>query len=96
MSVELIDQTFPVADDDPMTVENSSMEYHEKHSASFVPWIPGNTQTTLCQVPPIGTPASATLVANSTSISEVFKRNHAQFVSMFRRKACVALSTCIL
>jgi hypothetical protein len=85
------------------------MEYHEKHSGSFVPWvgilflyddhvvwkltivsnrqIPGNTQTTLCQVPPIGTPASATLVANSTSISEVFKRNHAQFVSMFRRKA---------
>ncbi len=69
------------------SVEQTQYEYQNKNSAFFVPWIPGNSMTTLCAVPPIGQAASATLVANTTSISELFKRDHARFAQMFRRKA---------
>ncbi|KAI5452866.1 hypothetical protein NCC49_006405 [Naganishia albida] len=68
-------------------IESAVNDYQDKHSASFVPWIPDHVQTTSCSVPAVGGAASATLVANSTSIAELFKRNHSQFVSMFRRKA---------
>ena len=49
--------------------------------------IPNSALTTLCTVPPVGLPASATLVANTTAIAEVFKRSHVQFRALFRRKA---------
>jgi tubulin beta len=49
--------------------------------------IPNSSLTTLCTVPPKGQTAAATLVANTTAISEVFRRSHAQFRSLFRRKA---------
>ncbi|GMK56852.1 hypothetical protein CspeluHIS016_0306920 [Cutaneotrichosporon spelunceum] len=70
-------------------IENSVYEYQSKNSEYFVPWIPNGALTTLCTVPPIGQVASATLVANTTAISEVFKRSHVQFRQLFRRKAYV-------
>jgi tubulin beta len=65
-------------------IENSVYEYQSKNSEYFVPWIPNGALTTLCTVPPIGQVASATLVANTTAISEVFKRSHVQFRQLFR------------
>ncbi|WVQ75718.1 hypothetical protein IAR50_005348 [Cryptococcus sp. DSM 104548] len=68
-------------------IENAVWDFHNKNSEHFVPWIPNSSLTTLCTVPPLGQTAAATLVANTTSISEVFKRSHAQFRSLFRRRA---------
>ncbi|CAK9787401.1 unnamed protein product [Cutaneotrichosporon oleaginosum] len=68
-------------------IENSVYEYQSKNSEYFVPWIPNGALTTLCTVPPIGQVASATLVANTTAISEVFKRSHVQFRQLFKRRA---------
>ncbi|ODN76403.1 tubulin beta [Cryptococcus wingfieldii CBS 7118] len=68
-------------------IENAVWDFHNKNSEHFVPWIPNSSLTTLCEVPPLGQKAAATLVANTTSISEVFKRSHAQFRSLFRRRA---------
>ncbi|WOO81512.1 Tubulin beta chain [Vanrija pseudolonga] len=68
-------------------IENSVYEFQSKNSEHFVPWIPNGALTTLCTVPPIGQVASATLVANTTAISEVFKRSHVQFRQLFKRRA---------
>ena len=46
-----------------------------------------HTQTSLCDVPPPNLKLSATFIGNTTSIQELFKRTHAQFSLMFRRKA---------
>lgn len=68
-------------------IENAVWDFHNKNSEHFVPWIPNSSLTTLCTVPPLGQTAAATLVANTTAISEVFKRSHTQFRSLFRRRA---------
>ncbi|TXT15815.1 hypothetical protein VHUM_00318 [Vanrija humicola] len=68
-------------------IETSVYEFQSKNSEHFVPWIPNGALTTLCTVPPIGQVASATLVANTTAISEVFKRSHVQFRQLFKRRA---------
>ncbi|ORX39445.1 tubulin beta chain [Kockovaella imperatae] len=68
-------------------LENAVYEYQNKNSTLFVPWIPNSSLTTLCTVPPRDQPAAATLVANTTAIAEVFKRSHAQFRSLFKRRA---------
>ncbi|EJT45605.1 tubulin beta chain [Trichosporon asahii var. asahii CBS 2479] len=60
-------------------IESSIYDFQNKNSDHFVPWIPNGALTTLCTVPPVGQTASATLVANTTAISEVFKRSHVQF-----------------
>ena len=43
-------------------------------SELFVPWIPGNTMTAACDVPPPGLRTAATVVANSTAINELLRR----------------------
>ncbi|KAI9633757.1 Tubulin/FtsZ, GTPase domain-containing protein [Dioszegia hungarica] len=76
-------------------IETAVYDFHNKNSAYFVPWIPNSSLTSLCSVPPVGQTSACTLVANTTAISgelrdgnyEVFKRSHAQFRSLFRRKA---------
>ncbi|ADV21452.1 tubulin beta [Cryptococcus gattii Ru294] len=68
-------------------IENAVWDFHNKNSEHFVPWIPNSSLTTLCTVPPLGQTAAATLVANTTAISEVFKRSHTQFRSLFKRRA---------
>ncbi|ORY31625.1 tubulin beta chain [Naematelia encephala] len=70
-------------------IENAVWDFHNKNSAYFVPWIPNSSLTTLCTIPPQGQPAAATLVANTTAISEVFKRSHGQFRQLFKRRAFV-------
>ncbi|KAH8920537.1 beta-1 and beta-2 tubulin [Atractiella rhizophila] len=68
-------------------VEESMYNVQQRNDAYFVEWIPNRVQTSLCSIPPAGLRMSATFIGNSTSIQELFKRTHAQFAAMFRRKA---------
>ncbi|KAH9015270.1 beta-tubulin 2 [Lactarius deliciosus] len=52
-------------------------------------WIPDNVSVTLCSVPPVGQKQSATCLANTTAIQELFTRNLSQFTAMYKRKAFV-------
>lgn len=58
-----------------------------KHSSSFVEWIPNNIKSSVCSVPHTGVDMSATFLGNSTCIQELFKRVADQFTAMFKRKA---------
>jgi len=73
----------------PNDVEEQMLKIHQKNSAYFVPWIPNNIKSSVCDVPPTGLEMSATFIANSTSIKALFKRVATQFTAMFRRKAFV-------
>ena len=68
-------------------VEDQMLQVQNRHSNYFVPWIPNNIKTSVCNVAPAGQRIAATFVGNSTSIQEVFKRTSVQFKAMFRRKA---------
>jgi tubulin beta len=68
-------------------VEQEMQNIQTKHSQSFVQWVPNCISTSLCDVPPPGLQMSATFIANTTSIKDLFKRTHDQFTLMFRRKA---------
>lgn len=68
-------------------VEDQMGLIKERNSPYFVEWIPNNVQTAISSIPPRDTKMSATFVANSTSIQELFKRVGDQFSAMFRRKA---------
>jgi len=68
-------------------VEEQLLNMQNKNSSYFVEWIPNNIKSTICDIPPKGLKMSATFIANSTAIQELFKRVNDQFVAMFRRKA---------
>lgn len=70
-------------------VDEQMFKVHQKNQALFVPWIPNNIKSSVCDIPPIGHAISATFIANSTSIKALFKRVATQFSSMYRRKAFV-------
>ena len=69
------------------SIESTVNNLQNKNSAHFVDWIPHNIKTSLCNESYGISRISATLVSNSTSIQEVFKRISEQFTLMFRRKA---------
>ncbi|TIB71047.1 hypothetical protein E3Q23_00263 [Wallemia mellicola] len=68
-------------------VEDQMHNIQNKNSDYFVEWIPNNVQTALCNIAPKGSKMSATFIANTTAIQDLFKRVHDQFSAMFRRKA---------
>lgn len=68
-------------------VEEQMSSMQSRHSEYFVEWIPNNVQTAVCNVPPHGFDISATFIANTTSVQELFKRISEQFTLMFKRKA---------
>ncbi|KAI1271129.1 tubulin beta chain [Xylaria sp. FL0933] len=68
-------------------VEAQLYQVQSRNSAYFVDWIPNNTQTATCSVPPLGQEMSGTFVGNSTALQEILKRVGDQFSVMFRRKA---------
>jgi len=70
-------------------VDDQMLKIHQKNSAFFVPWIPNNIKSSVCDIPPNGLEMSATFIANSTSIKALFKRVASQFTAMYRRKAFV-------
>ncbi|KAL9657000.1 hypothetical protein ABK040_007088 [Willaertia magna] len=61
-----------------------------KFSNYFVPWIPNNIKSSICNVAPKKElPISGTFIANTTAIQEVFKRIAHQFHQMFKKKAFI-------
>lgn len=54
-------------------------QLQSKSAGSFVDWIPDSVSTAASLIPIRGCDASATLVANSTSITGMFKRLHESF-----------------
>lgn len=70
-------------------VEEEMGEIQDKHNKYFVEWLTNNLKISICDVPSRGLSESATIVGNSTSIQEVFKRVLDQFMTMFRRKAFI-------
>ncbi|GBE88546.1 Tubulin beta-2 chain [Sparassis crispa] len=68
-------------------VEYSVLELQRKNSSQFVEWIPDNVSVSLCSVPPVGQQQSATCLANSTAVQELFKRTLSQFAAMYKRHA---------
>ncbi|KAI0694645.1 beta-tubulin 2 [Cerioporus squamosus] len=67
--------------------EQSVYDLQHKNSSQFVEWIPDNVSVSLCSVPPVGQTQSATCLANSTSVQELFKRTLTQFLAMYKRRA---------
>lgn len=70
-------------------VEDEVRKIQDKHSQQFVEWIPNNTKTSVCDVPPPGQKVAATFIGNTTTIHNMFRRVGDQFSSMFRRRAFV-------
>lgn len=68
-------------------VDDSIAAARTKHQSYFVEWIPNNFQTSVCNVPPKGLSTSATFIANSTAVQELFSRTSSQFSAMFKRRA---------
>ncbi|XP_023707072.1 tubulin beta-1 chain [Cryptotermes secundus] len=68
-------------------VDEQMLSIQNKNSSNFVDWIPNNVKTAVCDIPPRGLKMSATFIANSTAIQELFKRISEQFQSMYSRKA---------
>ncbi len=68
-------------------VEEQMSNVQTRNSDCFVEWIPNNVQTAVCNIPPSGLEMSATFIANTTSIQELFKRISNQFSAMFKKKA---------
>ncbi|KAI0258362.1 beta-tubulin 2 [Gloeopeniophorella convolvens] len=67
--------------------EVTVQQLQQKNSHLFVEWIPDNVSVTLCSVPPVGQKQSATCLANTTAIQELFTRNLTQFSAMYKRGA---------
>lgn len=67
--------------------QQSVSDLQKKNSAQFVEWIPDNISVSLCSVPPLGHTQSATCLANSTAVQELFKRTLSQFAAMYKRRA---------
>lgn len=68
-------------------VEDEMRKVQDKNSSQFVEWIPNNSKTSVCDVPPPGQKVAATFIGNSTTIQDMFKRVGVQFSAMFKRKA---------
>eukprot|EP01092_Planopodium_desertum_P007664 TRINITY_DN315_c0_g1_i1.p1 TRINITY_DN315_c0_g1~~TRINITY_DN315_c0_g1_i1.p1 ORF type:complete len:374 (+),score=114.57 TRINITY_DN315_c0_g1_i1:277-1398(+) len=68
-------------------VEDYILKVQNSTTSSFVPWIPNNIKTSVCNIPPKGEKATATFIGNSTAVNHLFKRINDQFSAMFRRKA---------
>jgi tubulin beta len=68
-------------------VEDEMRKVQDKNSHHFVEWIPNNTKTSVCDVPPPGLKVAATFIGNSTAVQDIFKRVGIQFSAMFKRKA---------
>lgn len=68
-------------------VEQEMSDLREKNKSFFAEWLANNMKISICEVPSRGLSESATIVGNSTSITEVFKRVLNQYDIMLRRKA---------
>jgi len=71
-------------------VDEQMLNVQRRNSAYFVPWIPNNVQTAICDIPPRGLRMCATFVGNNTAIGNgPLNRVRSQFADMYRRRAFV-------
>jgi len=71
-------------------VEEQMANVQQRNSTYFVPWIPNNLQTAMCDIPPRGMRMCATFIGNNTAIAAgPLQRVRTQFIDMFRRRAFV-------
>ena len=71
-------------------VDEQMANVQRRNSAYFVPWIPNNVQTAMCDIPPRGLSMCATFVGNNTAIADgPLRRVRTQFADMYRRRAFV-------
>lgn len=71
-------------------VEEQMANVQRRNNAYFVPWIPNNVQTAMCDIPPRGMRMSATFIGNNTAIAGgPLQRVRTQFADMYRRRAFV-------
>ncbi|KAN0011760.1 hypothetical protein ACTFIU_007327 [Dictyostelium citrinum] len=68
-------------------VDEQMHNIQTKNSSYFVEWIPHNIKSSICDIPPKGTPMAVTFIGNNTAIQDLFKRISVHFQAMFRRKA---------
>lgn len=68
-------------------VDDCIQASYRKNKDLFVEWIPNNFQTSVCNTPPHGIKSSATFIANTTAVQELFTRSNEQFYQMFKRRA---------
>lgn len=68
-------------------VDDCIQAAYDRNQDLFVKWIPNNFQTSVCSTPTRDANSSATFVANTTAVQELFTRSGKQFDRMFNRKA---------
>lgn len=68
-------------------VEEQMLNIQQKNSSYFVPWIPNNVKTAMCDIPPRGLKMSATFIGNNTAIQQLFRRINEQYAALYRRRA---------
>lgn len=68
-------------------VDEQMRSIQAREAQNFVPWIPNNIKSSVCNVAEEGLKMSGTFVANSTSIQDLFRRIGGKFSHMFRRRA---------
>jgi tubulin beta len=70
-------------------VEKAMVKVKEANLSCFTKWIPNSIKSAICDVPPRSITASATFLANTCSITSIFKRLLCQFDAMFQKRAFV-------
>ncbi|KAJ8936503.1 hypothetical protein NQ314_012367 [Rhamnusium bicolor] len=70
-------------------VDQTMHQIQNTNSSYFVEWIPNNVKTAVCNIPSPDSPISATFIANTTAVQELFIRINDQFTAMFRRRAFI-------
>lgn len=68
-------------------VDEQMLNIQTRNSSYFVPWIPNNVKTAVCDIPPRGLKMSTAFLGNNTCIQSLFTRLLEQFNAMFRRRA---------
>lgn len=68
-------------------VDDCILAAYRKNRDLFVEWIPNNFQTSVCSSPALDVASSATFIANTTAVQDLFTRTNQQFYNMFRKKA---------
>eukprot|EP01084_Bolivina_argentea_P086730 156734_1 len=70
----------------PLDIVNICKEFYNENNFQYKS-DEFNSPKSICSIPPLNTSKSATLIANTTSIKNVFQRISAQFAKMYKKKA---------
>lgn len=68
-------------------IDETMFQVQSMNSSYFVEWIPNNIKTAACDIPSLKSPLSATFIANTTAVQEIFIRINEQFAAMYKRRA---------